>query len=142
MKLPVKDSIYEYSLYGAILLLSALEVAFYKAGAEDAQVASLHFYTGAIYVGVVAWAFHCLNALYRKRKLPAVVAADQESNAPRESLEDFDGPRERITVYSFRQLPIRRLTLPQLAVVLVVFAAGGEFCPVRSRRQQDTRDDS
>jgi hypothetical protein len=62
-------AIYEYSLYGTIVLLTALAVIFYMAGLRDQQISSLNRYASSLYFAVLSLAFRTLNSLYRRRKL-------------------------------------------------------------------------
>ena len=114
------EAIYEYSLYAAIVLLTGLAVVFYTAASRDAYLSSPSPFAGAVYIGLLGWAFNRLNALYKRRKpqrtdLPSLDAIDtvQPRTDPVRDAAGFSGEQSRIM----------GLTLAQLAVLLVVFVA-------------------
>jgi hypothetical protein len=121
---------YEYSLYGFIVLLTALAVVFYLAGSRDQQISSLNIYAGAAYFGLLGWAFHRLNALYRRRKMQqADLPGFEGYSVPRELIRD-DGKTEREAAQELAQIyasqPTRSvmgLSSAQLAIAIVVFLA-------------------
>lgn len=60
---------FEYVLYAAIMITTALAVMFYKASVTDTRLASFNVHVGVVYFGFIAWAFSRLNTMYHKRKL-------------------------------------------------------------------------
>ena len=121
---------YEYSLYGFIVLLTALAVIFYMAGSGDQQISSLNIYAGAIYFGLLGWAFHRLNALYRRRRLQQADLPGMDGySVPTELIRD-DGKTEREAAQELERIysaqPMRSvmgLSSAQLAIAVVVFLA-------------------
>jgi len=124
------QSAYEYSLYGFIILLTALAVIFFMAGSRDQQISSLNVYAGAIYFGLLGWAFHRLNALYRRRKLQQADLPGMDGyRVPTELIRD-DGKTEREAAQELAQIyasqttrSVMGLTVGQLTIALVVFLA-------------------
>jgi len=125
------ESVYEYSLYAMIVLLTAVAVIFYKAAAHDDQIAALNIYAGAIYFAGLALGFHRLNAIYRRRKhrstgdLPGVDPGylSVHTELVRETGEP--DPARMKELASFRTAsephPFMGLSKPQLAVLLLIF---------------------
>lgn len=121
---------YEYSLYGFIVLLTALAVIFFMAGSRDQQISSLNIYAGAVYFGLLGWAFHRLNALYRRRKLQQADLPGMDGySVPTELIRD-DGKTEREAAQELAQIyatqttrSVMGLTVGQLTIALVVFLA-------------------
>lgn len=64
-----ESAIFEYSLYGTIVLLTALAVIFYMAGLQDQQISALNRYASSVYFALLSLCFRTLNSLYRRRKL-------------------------------------------------------------------------
>lgn len=125
------ESVYEYSLYAMIVLLTAVAVIFYKAAAHDDQISSLNIYAGGVYFAGLALAFHRLNAIYRRRKqrnagdLPGVDPGylSVHTELVRDTGEP-DGERSR-ELADFRMgtaaRPFMGLSKPQLAILLLIF---------------------
>ncbi|HYL73851.1 MAG TPA: hypothetical protein VEU96_06575 [Bryobacteraceae bacterium] len=121
---------YEYSLYGFIVLLTVLAIVFYVAGSRDQQISSLNIYAGAVYFGLLGWAFHRLNAIYRRRKMQQADLPGMEgTSAPRELIRD-DGKTEREAEQELARIyaaqPARSvmgLSSAQLTIAVVVFLA-------------------
>jgi hypothetical protein len=110
-----RTSIFEYFLYSAIILETALAAFVYKVIFRGADLLSLNLSLAIIYFGFLAWAILQLNQLHRKRKL-------QEATKP----EQPDGPLETAAVLERGGEQERRilgLTGAQLVTVLIVFAA-------------------
>jgi len=124
-----RESLYEYSLYTQVVLLTVLAVVFYMAGSYDQQISSLNLYAGAVYFALLAWDFNRLNALYRRRKLYEVVdipGVDPDLRLQRElvKVEGESSPQqpEEIREAIHREpVSILGLSLAQLAIALVVF---------------------
>jgi hypothetical protein len=126
------EAIYEYALYGFIIFLTALTIVFYTAATKDQQLSSLNIYAGAVYLGLLGWIFHRLNALYRRRK-------QVDTDVPGTDSEGFDIPtelvrsdgkpdaapvRELVHAYSPQaERSILGLTITQFAIALAVFVA-------------------
>ena len=127
------EAIYEYAMYGLIILLTTLAIIFYTAATKDQQIASLSIYAGAVYLGLLGWIFHRLNALYRRRK-------QVETDVPGTDSEGFDIPtelvrddgkiaapepvRELVHAYSSQsERSILGLSIAQFAIALAVFVA-------------------
>src|ERR1700694_5034247 len=82
-----RTSIFEYFLYSAIILETALAAFVYKVIFGGADLVGLNVSLAVIYFGFLAWAIIQLNQLHRHRKL-------QEAAKP----EPQDGPLETATV--------------------------------------------
>jgi len=114
-------SLFEYFLYSAIILETALAAFVYKIIFRSSGLLSVNVALAVIYFGFLAWAIIQLNQLHHKRKL--------EASAIPEPPEE----RMQITPAAVQTMPVlesgdtgRRilgLTGPQLFVVLIVFAA-------------------
>jgi hypothetical protein len=113
-----KASVFEYILYAAILINTALAVVFYKASLTDSQLASLNVHVGVVYFGFMAWVLSRLHAMYQKRKL----ARPSGSSIYTELLQE---PVERVPHRTQEHLETARPTLGltsiQLAILVVVF---------------------
>jgi asparagine N-glycosylation enzyme membrane subunit Stt3 len=109
-----RTSIFEYFLYSAIILETALAAFVYKVIFGGADMVSFNVALAIIYFGFLAWAIIQLNQLHRKRKL-------QEATKP----EPPDIPLETVAVLETGQQERRILGLTgaQLVIVLIVFAA-------------------
>jgi hypothetical protein len=64
-----KTSIFEYFLYSAIILETALAAFVYKVIFRGADLVSFNVSLAIIYFGFLAWAIIQLNQLHHKRKL-------------------------------------------------------------------------
>ncbi|HEV2688688.1 MAG TPA: hypothetical protein VGV35_09045, partial [Bryobacteraceae bacterium] len=124
------EAVYEYSLYGAIVLLTALAVIFYVAGSHDPQISSLNNYASTIHFGLIGWAFHRLDALYDRRKSRQPERADlvvDGCSIPTVLVRDYgweepEVAQELARVYRTEPAPsILGLTFAQLAIALAVF---------------------
>jgi hypothetical protein len=125
------ESVYEYSLYALVVLLTIVAVIFYRAAAHDDQISSLTIYAGAVYFAGLALAFNRLNAIYRRRKqrnagdLPGVDPGylSVHTELVRDTGEP-DGERSR-ELADFRMgtgsRPFMGLSKPQLAILLLIF---------------------
>jgi hypothetical protein len=125
-----REAVYEYSLYTEVLLLTVLAVVFYTAGSRDEQISSLGLYAGAVYFGLLAWAFSRLNALYRRRKQEAIVdipGVDPDLRGQTKLVKtsresSLEKPQEIARTYGHSEpQSIMGLSLAQLAIVLLVF---------------------
>ena len=108
-----RTSIFEYFLYSAIILETALAACVYKVIFGSADMMSFNVALAIIYFGFLAWAIIQLNQLHRKRKL-------QEAAKP----EPPDRPLETVAVLDTDEHERRvfGLTGAQLVIVLIVFA--------------------
>jgi len=117
---------FEYFLYAAIIVETALAALVYKAIFRNAELAHFSVYFAIFYFVFLAWAIAQLNALHRDRHpKPAHVEAPLQSDpaslashaieprAPESELE----PRETEDTH-----PPFGLTRPQLVILVVVFA--------------------
>jgi len=109
-----RTTIFEYFLYSAIILETALAAFVYKVIFRGADLMSLNVSLAIIYFGFLAWAILQLNQLHRKRKL-------QEATKP----EPPDGPLETVAMLESgeQERRVLGLTGAQFVVVLIVFAA-------------------
>ena len=113
-----KVSGFEYILYAAILITTALAVVFYKASLTDSQLASLNVHVGVVYFGFMAWVLSRLTTMYHKRKLALPtrhsihieLMQQPVARAPHRT----QGPLEHAR-------PTLGLTSIQLAILVVVF---------------------
>ena len=108
-----RTSIFEYFLYSAIILETALAAFVYKVIFHGADLVSLNVSLAIVYFGFLAWAIFQLNQLHRKRKL-------QEATKP----EPPDRPLEAVAVLESdeQERRVLGLTAAQLVIVLIVFA--------------------
>jgi hypothetical protein len=101
---------FEYFLYAAIIVETALAAFVYKTILRDPDLARLNLYFGIFYFAFLTWSIVQLNKVHRRRKLaeaePAEPVPDQGKPAPvREHSRSALG-----------------LTTAQLVIVIVVFA--------------------
>src|ERR1700737_4212459 len=82
-----KTSIFEYFLYSAIILETALAAFVYKVIFRGADLVGFSVCLAIIYFGFLAWAIIQLNQLHHKRKL-------QEATKP----EPVAGPMQTVAV--------------------------------------------
>jgi hypothetical protein len=112
-----KVPVFEYVLYAAILIATALAVVFYKASLTDGLLASLNVHVGVVYFGFMAWVLSRLNTIYQKRKITRPVQRSlhtellQEpvARVPHRTQEPLENAR-----------PTLGLTSIQLAILVVV----------------------
>jgi hypothetical protein len=94
---------YEYFLYAAILVETALAALIYKVIFRDADLGHLRIYFSIFYFAFLGWSIAQLNALHRRRKSAAM---DQAQQAPATASSDR----------------VLGLTKAQLVVIIVAFA--------------------
>jgi hypothetical protein len=111
-----KVSVFEYVLYTAILIATALAVVFYKASLTDSQLASLNVHVGVVYFGFIAWVLSRLNTMYHKRKLERPAQRRIHTELLQEPVV-----RLRFQESLERARPTLGLTSIQLAILIVVF---------------------
>jgi hypothetical protein len=109
-----RTSIFEYFLYSAIILETALAAFVYKVIFSGADMVPFNAALAIIYFGFLAWAIIQLNQLHRKRKL-------QEAT----KTEPVDGALETAPVLESgeQERRVLGLTGAQLVIVLIVFAS-------------------
>jgi hypothetical protein len=109
---PKTSASFEYFLYTAIIVETALAAFVYKIILRDPDLARLSVYFGIFYFAFLAWSIAQLNKLHRRRKLaqaePAELITDQVSTEDRAAAAE---PRRSAL----------GLTAAQLAIVIVVF---------------------
>ena len=105
---PRISSSFEYFLYAAIIVETALAAFVYKIIFRDPELARLNLYFGIFYFAFLAWCIAQLNSLHRRRKL-----AQAE---PVEPISDL-APTEQRTRSALG------LTTAQLVIVVVVFVS-------------------
>ena len=105
---------FEYFLYTAIIVETALAAFVYKIIFRDPELARLSLYFGIFYFAFLAWCIGQLNTLHRRRKLGPVEPAGTDE--PSEPVSDL-APVEKHTHSALG------LTTSQLVVVLVVFVS-------------------
>jgi hypothetical protein len=106
---PRISSSFEYFLYAAIIVETALAAFVYKIIFRDPELARLNLYFGIFYFAFLAWCIAQLNSLHRRRKL---VQTEPAAEIP----EDKASVQERTR-------PALGLTAAQLVVVVVVFVS-------------------
>lgn len=113
----VSETIAEYLLFGAVILMTGCGAVYYKTINENAQLSSLSVYLGLVYFGFLAWAFAQLNFIHRKRRI------EREEDLRRMDLRPPEAPEEgELTQASvIPSAPVSNLTLVQLAIVVGVF---------------------
>jgi hypothetical protein len=100
---------FEYFLYAAIIVETALAAFVYKTIFRDPDLARLNLFFGIFYFAFLAWSIFQLNRMYRRRKLaqaePAEEIQEDRAVVPR------PGPAAL------------GLSTAQLVIVVVVFAS-------------------
>jgi hypothetical protein len=113
-----KVSVFEYILYAAILITTALAVVFYKASLTDSQLASLNVHVGVVYFGFMAWVLSRVATMYHRRKLARPTQRSIHTELLQEPVarapHRTQGPMEHAR-------PTLGLTSIQLAILVVVF---------------------
>ncbi len=116
---PRTSSAFEYFLYTAIIVETALAAFVYKIIFGDPDLARLSLYFGILYFAFLAWCIAQLNSLHRRRKLALAEAIEPEQP----STETTPGP---VSDPAPTEKPTRSafgLTTSQLVVVIVVFVS-------------------
>lgn len=99
------NSLLEYTLYGAIILMTVSAAYLYQAVARDAVLSGFKSYVVVAYLVFLGASFGHLNTLHRKRKRSAIQPRPEPVRAQPKAMP-----------------PILGLTLVQLAIVAFVFA--------------------
>lgn len=113
---------FEYFLYSAIILETALAAFVYKVVLRDADLRSSNLYLAALYFGFLGWAIFQLNRLHHRRKLQP---PELQLLTPPEATEPAAVSSQTVVELEDRK-PARRilgLTATQLLILLVVFVA-------------------
>jgi hypothetical protein len=97
---------FEYFLYAAIIVETALAAFVYKIIFRDPDLARFNVYFGIFYFAFLAWSLVQLNRAHRRRKLAQAEPTAAPTPAP-------------VPEHARSALG---LTIPQLAIVVVVFA--------------------
>ena len=132
------SSPFEYFLYVAIILETALAALVYKAIFRDAELARLSAYFAVFYFAFLGWAIAQLNILHRDRRpkpatmlrpsdrhtedAPSPIASPFQEQASQEQAGRLPIETAREEEQSERTSPVLGLTTAQIAIVLVVFA--------------------
>jgi hypothetical protein len=106
---PKISSSFEYFLYSAMIVETALAAFVYKIIFRDPELTRMSLYFGIFYFAFLAWCIAQLNSLHRRRKL-----------APTEPVAETP---ETKAVVAERTRPVLGLTTAQLVVVVVVFVS-------------------
>jgi hypothetical protein len=111
---------FEYFLYAAIIVETALAAFVYKIIFRDPDLARLNLYFGIFYFAFLVWSIVQLNKVHRRRKLAEAEPAEPMSDqAP---TEDIQGDQQgRPAVVPKRSRSPLGLTTAQLVIVIVVF---------------------
>jgi hypothetical protein len=118
-KISASISWFEYFLYTAIILETALAAFVYKVLFRGPGLTSLTISLTIIYFGFLAWAIFQLNHLHRRRKhAPSTVVIGTKQEEP-----SIPAPRAEGTEIAEPAQRILGLTAAQAVVVFVVFAA-------------------
>lgn len=107
-------SAFEFFLYAAIIIETALAAFVYKVVFRDGGVPALNLSLAIIYFAFLAWAIVQLNILHRGRKLQEPIPAESPVEPP-ESVAIAEGSAEARHILG--------LTAAQVVVVFIVFAA-------------------
>jgi len=115
-----RASLYEYSLYASIILLSGMGVASLPSYLDETPVSPVNAYTAAMYLAFLGWAFHQLHKIHCK-KTPGRVQ-------PRPSLVVDNGsvPERMLHSQDPERSWMNGLTLAQRSIVRLMVALGGE----------------
>lgn len=107
---------FEYFLYAAIIVETALAAFVYKIIFRDPDLARLNLYFGIFYFAFLAWSIVQLNKVHRRRKL----AEAEPTGEPNQRGEPAADPEHSRSAMG--------LTTAQLVIVIVVFiTAVGTF---------------
>jgi hypothetical protein len=110
---------FEYFLYTAIIVETALAATVYKVIFRSAELARLSLYFAIFYFAFLAWAIAQLHMLHRARNvMSAQLELPAEDSAP--SAKETESDPSGATAEDTR--PALGLTGGQLAIVIVVFA--------------------
>jgi hypothetical protein len=115
---------FEYFLYAAIIVETALAAFVYKIIFRDPDLARLNLYFGIFYFAFLAWSIVQLNKVHRRRKLaedePAEPSGEPMSDqAPAEDIQGNQrGKPAAVPKHSRSALG---LTTAQLVIVIVIF---------------------
>lgn len=104
---------FEYFLYTAIIVETALAAFVYKTIFRDPGLARMSVYFGIFYFAFLAWCIAQLNILHRRRKLAQAQPAEPVSDEPVSGAP----PTENNTRSALG------LTTSQLVIVVVVFVS-------------------
>jgi hypothetical protein len=104
---------FEYFLYAAIIVETALAAFVYKIIFRDPDLARLRLYFGIFYFAFLAWSIAQLNNLHRRRKRAEAEATSVQM--PREEIQEKRAP---VPAHSPSVLG---LSTAQLVIVVVVF---------------------
>lgn len=107
-------SAFEFFLYAAIIVETALAAFVYKVVFRDGGVAALNISMAVIYFAFLAWAIVQLNILHRRRKLQETIETERGATPP-QTVAVIEGSGDAPRILG--------LTAAQAIVVFVVFAA-------------------
>jgi hypothetical protein len=117
---------FEYFLYVAIIVETALAALVYKVILQNRELARFSVWFGLFYFVFLGWAIAQLNILHRDRKPPVIESAEAEpipQPAPPEEDGAPDTPAPRGAGVAPEHTPgVLGFTAAQLAIVLLVFA--------------------
>jgi hypothetical protein len=104
------SSPFEYFLYTAIILETALAAVVYKVIFRNPELARMSAYFAIFYFAFLAWAIAQLNMLHRDRNPKSAPPPPQEAGPIQPEVAHDDSSR------------VFGITAPQLVIVVVVFA--------------------
>jgi hypothetical protein len=110
---------FEYFLYAAIIVETALAAFVYKTIFRDPDLGRLSLYFGIFYFVFLAWSIIQLNKVHRRRKL--VEAEPMSDQGPTEDVQR-DREQNRAAAPE-RTRSVLGLTTAQLVIVVAVFVA-------------------
>jgi hypothetical protein len=108
---------FEYFLYAAIIVETALAAFVYKTIFRDPDLAHLSLYFGIFYFVFLAWSIIQLNKVHRRRKL--VEAEPMPDRGPTEDIQRNPGQNRAVAPEHHRSA--LGLSTAQLVIVVVVF---------------------
>jgi hypothetical protein len=120
---PRTSSAFEYFLYTAIIVETALAAFVYKIIFGDPDLARLSLYFGILYFAFLAWCIAQLNSLHRRRKLAQAEPIEPDEPSTEAGTEVTPRP---VSAPAPTEKPARSafgLTTGQLVVVIVVFVS-------------------
>jgi hypothetical protein len=120
---PRTSPAFEYFLYAAIIVETALAAFVYKIIFGDPDLARLSLYFAIFYFAFLAWCIAQLNSLHRRRKLAPAEPIEPGEPSTEAGTETTPGPVSDPAPTEKPRHSTFGLTTSQLVVVIVVFVS-------------------